>query len=201
MSGPAFCFDLDGTLSAIEILPAIAAEIGIAEEVETLTRVTMDGHVSFPHSLRLRALLLGSVPIERVHGVLADLPLNDDLTAFIDARPDSCFVVTGNLDVWLAPIATRLACPVVASRASERDGRLRVDDVLDKGSFVSELRTRGFDSVIAVGDGANDVPMLREATIGIAFGGVHSPTRSAVEASDYVVHEGGDLCRLLEELS
>lgn len=201
MTRTAFCFDLDGTLSAIEILPAIAAEIGIAEEVETLTRVTMDGHVSFAQSLRLRALLLGSVPIERVHGVVADLPLNDDLAAFIAERPDSCFVVTGNLDVWLEPMTTRLACPVVASKASRRAGHLRVDEVVDKGHFVGELRARDFERVIAVGDGANDVPMLREASLGIAFGGVHSPTRSAVEAADYVVHEGGDLCRLLEGLS
>lgn len=201
MTGPAFCFDLDGTLSAIEILPAIAAEIGIAEEVETLTRVTMDGHVSFAQSLRLRALLLGSVPIDRVHGVVADLPLNEDLAAFIDERADSCFVVTGNLDVWLEPMTKRLACPVVASRATPRNGTIRVEDVVDKGQFVRELRRRGFDRVIAVGDGANDVPMLQEATVGIAFGGVHSPTRSAVEAADYVVHEGGDLCRLLVGLS
>lgn len=201
MSGPAFCFDLDGTLSAIEILPAIAAEIGVAEEVETLTRVTMDGHVSFAQSLRLRALLLGSVALERVHGVVADLPLNEEITSFIEERRDRCFVVTGNLDVWLEPMHSRLACPVVASRASRRAGHLRVDDVMDKGQFVRDLRSRGFDSVIAVGDGANDVPMLSESSVGIAFGGVHSPTRSAVEASDYVVHEGGDLCRLLEELS
>jgi phosphoserine phosphatase len=200
VSRTAFCFDLDGTLSAMEILPAIAAEIGIAEEVETLTRVTMDGHVSFPQSLRLRALLLGSVPIEKVHAVVADLPLNADLAAFIEERPDQCFVVTGNLDVWLEPMTSRLACPMVASQATRRNGHLRVDDVMDKGRFVEDLRVQGFDRVIASGDGANDVPMFRQADIGIAFGGVHSPTRSAVEAADYVVHEGGDLCRLLEGL-
>jgi phosphoserine phosphatase len=201
MSGTAYCFDLDGTLSAIEILPAIASEIGIAEEVETLTRVTMDGHVSFDQSLRLRALLLGSVPIERVHGVVADLPLNEDIAAFIEARADQCFVVTGNLDLWLEPMSARLACPVVASTASRRNGHLRVDEVMDKGHFVRQLVNRGYERVIAIGDGANDVPMLREAEVGVAFGGVHSPTRSAVDAADYVVHEGGDLCRLLEGLS
>lgn len=200
MTRTAYCFDLDGTLSAMEILPAIAAEIGFSEEVETLTRVTMDGHLSFAQSLRLRALLLGAVPIERVHRVVADLPLDEHLEQFVTEHADSCFVVTGNLGVWLTPMLDRLACPMVASIASHRDGHLRVDHVLDKGDFVRGLPSRGFDRVIAVGDGANDVPMLREATYGVAFGGVHSPTRSAVEAADYVVHEGRDLCRLLAEL-
>jgi HAD superfamily phosphoserine phosphatase-like hydrolase len=201
MNDVAYCFDLDGTLSTIEILPAIAAEIGVAEEVETLTRATMDGHLSFPQSLRLRALVLGSVPLSRVHSVVADLPLDEHLSSFIRERPDACFVVTGNLDVWLEPMLTRLGCDVAASRASRRDGHLRVDQVMDKGRFVRELAERGFSRVIAVGDGANDVPMFREASTAIAFGGVHSPTRSAIEASDYVVHEGGDLCRLLQGLS
>jgi HAD superfamily phosphoserine phosphatase-like hydrolase len=201
MSDVAYCFDLDGTLSTIEILPAIAAEIGVAEEVETLTRATMEGHLSFPQSLRLRALVLGSVPLSRVHGVVADLPLDEHLLSFIRERPDACFVVTGNLDVWLEPMLSRLDCDVAASRASRRHGHLRVDHVMDKGRFVQELAGRGFSRVIAVGDGANDVPMFREASTAIAFGGVHSPTRSAIEASDYVVHEGGDLCRLLAGLS
>lgn len=201
MSRTAYCFDLDGTLSTIEILPAIAAEIGFAEEVETLTRITMDGHVTFAQSLRLRALLLGSVSLDRVHEVVDDLPLDPDLVEFVNSRPDECFVVTGNLDVWLSPMGSRIACPIVASRAERRAGHLRVAEVMDKGAFARGLRDQGFDRVIAVGDGANDVPMLRESEVGIAFGGVHSPTRSAVEAADYVVHQGGDLCRLLEGLS
>jgi phosphoserine phosphatase len=196
----AYCFDLDGTLTTTELLPCIAAELGIAQEIETLTRVTMDGHISFDQSLRLRALILGMVPVARVHQVIEDVPLNEDLAAFIEARRDDCFVVTGNIDVWMEPMLERLGCGGFASRATVIDGRLHVHDVLDKRDAVHELRGRGFDRVIAVGDGANDLPMFEAADLAIAFGGVHSPARVATTGADYVVHEGRQLCRLLEGL-
>jgi HAD superfamily phosphoserine phosphatase-like hydrolase len=196
----AYCFDFDGTLTTTELLPCIAAELGIAQEIETLTRVTMDGHISFDQSLRLRALILGMVPIERVHAVISDVPLNPDLAAFIRVRRDNCFVVTGNIDLWLEPMLTRLGCGGFASRAILVDGRLQVGDVLDKTDAVHALRGRGFDRVIAVGDGANDLPMFEAADIAIAFGGVHSPARVATTGADFVVHEGRQLCQLLEGL-
>lgn len=196
----AYCFDLDGTLTAIELLPCIAAEVGIAQEIETLTRVTMDGHISFDQSLRLRALILGMVPVAKVHEVIADVPLNADLQAFVARRNDACFVVTGNLDVWMHPMFERLGCEGFASRASIAEGRLRIDEVLDKRIAVAELRQRGFDRIIAVGDGANDVPMFEAADLAIAFGGVHTPARVATMSADFVVHEGRELCRLLEGL-
>lgn len=196
----AYCFDLDGTLTTVELLPCIAAELGIAQEIETLTRVTMDGHISFDQSLRLRSLILGLVPVERVHEVVADVPLNPDLAGFVARRRDECFVVTGNLDIWMDPMLARLNCAGFASRASMVDGRLRVDEVLDKRAAVQNLRGQGFDRVIAVGDGANDVPMFEAADVAIAFAGVHSPARVATLGADFIVHEGRELCRLLEGL-
>jgi phosphoserine phosphatase len=196
----AYCFDLDGTLTTIELLPCIAAELDIAQEIETLTRVTMDGHISFDQSLRLRSLILGLVPVSRVHDVITDVPLNPHLEAFIDMRRDQCFVVTGNLDLWMEPMLARLGCEGFASRASMVEGRLRVDEVLNKRDAVRKLRERGFDRVIAVGDGANDVPMFEAADLAVAFGGVHSPARVAAMSADFIVHEGRNLCRLLEGL-
>jgi HAD superfamily phosphoserine phosphatase-like hydrolase len=197
----AFCFDLDGTVTTREILPCIASELDITEEIATLTDLTMRGLISFEHSLRLRALILGQVPVGRVHKVIDEIPLHPRITRFLRERPSQCFVVTGNLDVWIGPLAARLGCPCFSSKARDVDGRLRIDHVLDKGDAVRELRRSGsFDRIVAVGDGANDVAMLESADVGIAFGGVHSPMLPAILAADYVVHSGDSLCSLLKAL-
>jgi len=196
----AFCFDLDGTLTSIEILPCIASELGVAEEIATLTRVTMSGLISFEESMRLRSLILGQVPLRRVHEIVGSIPLDPFLTDFISGHEADCFIVTGNLDLWISPLVERLGCRSFTSCASSQEGKVRVDHVLDKGTAVSEVRLLGYERIIAVGDGANDVPMLRKADAGIAFGGVHSPMPAAVKESNYVVHDGRSLCNLLTAL-
>ena len=106
----AFCFDLDGTISSLEILPCIAAELGIADEIATLTRLTMDGHIPFTDSLRLRTLILGQIPLDRVHAIIDAIQLDCDLLSFLDDYRSDCFIVTGNLDLWVAPLLQRLGC-------------------------------------------------------------------------------------------
>jgi HAD superfamily phosphoserine phosphatase-like hydrolase len=196
----AFCFDLDGTLTSTEILPCIASELGVAEEIATLTRVTMSGLISFEESMRLRSLILGQVPLERVHAIVDSIPVDPFVFDFIAMNREDCFIVTGNLDLWISPLVTRFGCRSFSSLASESDGKVRIDHVLDKGTAVSEVRGLGYDRIVAVGDGANDVPMLRRAETAIAFGGVHSPMPSAVKESNFVIHDGKTLCKLLTAL-
>lgn len=201
MSGTAFCFDLDGTLTATEILPCIAAELGISAEIATLTRLTMDGHVPFEDSMRLRTLILGQVPLARVHEIIDAIPLSPELQGFVQERADSCVVVTGNLDLWIAPLVRRLGCRLFSSKAALVSTGVQLVSILSKDQAIRSIRSEGrFDRIVAVGDGANDVAMLREADIGVAYGGVHAPAAPTVDAAHIVVNDAGSLCKLLKEL-
>lgn len=201
MARAAYCFDLDGTLTEAEILPLIAREVGLAEEIGLLTAATMAGVLPFEPSFRLRCRLLADVPIDVVRGVVATVPIDPRLEAFVAERADRCFVVSGNLDVWIAPLVERLGCGAFTSTArAEGDRLLGVDRVLDKAEAVRVVRER-FATVVAVGDGANDVPMFEQADVRVAYGAVHEPADALRRLADYWVVSGEGLCTLLTSLS
>lgn len=200
MTRTAYCFDLDGTLTSVEILPCIAAELGISEEIATLTRITMEGLLTFEESLRLRVAILGQVPVQTVHAIVNDIRLDPKLTDFIRSRPGQCFVVTGNLDIWIKPLVERIGCEGHTSVAVVKGGVVSLQNILNKGEAVKRIRDLGFERIIAIGDGSNDVPMFQAADTAIAFGGTHDPTPAAIAESDFVIHDGDVLCKLLDML-
>ena len=131
MKNTAYCFDLDGTVTTTEILPCIASELGISEEMGALTRSTMDGHIPFESSFKLRCLLLGQIALDRVQQVVAEVPLEREITQFITDQISNCYIVTGNLDIWITPLIEKLGCSVFSSRGYFEDGLLRVDNIID----------------------------------------------------------------------
>lgn len=196
-----FCFDLDGTVTRQEILPAIASEVGLSEEIALLTSLTMRGLVPFESSFRLRCRILREVPVSRVREIVADIPLDPDVERFIHDNRERCAIVTGNLDVWVSGLLDRLGCASFTSRSGVEGDRLAGEaTMVRKNDAVMAFRESGGGPVVAVGDGFNDIPMLETADIGIAFGGVHSPVAELVERANYVVYGGSALCRLLNTL-
>ncbi|MBM5461516.1 HAD family phosphatase [Pseudomonas sp. P66] len=196
----AYCFDLDGTITSTEILPCIASELGVADEIATLTRITMDGLIPFEASFRLRCLILGQVSPSKVCSIVSEIPIDKSILSFIHENRADAFIVTGNLDIWIRPLLDLCGCRFYSSTGFYDKGLIRVDNVLNKADAIAEIRSLGYDRIVAIGDGANDAPMLYAADVSIAYGGVHSPSSTAKEAASHIVHEGVALCKMLRAL-
>ena len=91
-------------------------------------QATIDGFLPFDKSFKLRVRLLRDANLEWIHTALRQqVELDPHIQAFISARPRQCFVVTGNLDLWVEPVLERLGVRSFTSRARMRDGRLEVE--------------------------------------------------------------------------
>ena len=195
-----FVFDLDGTITKVETLPLIAAELGLANEMKLLTDLTLSGKIPFAESFKLRYLVLRNVPLKKIQDILASVALDEDIVEFIAANKKNCAVVTGNLDCWIEPLVDKLGCESFSSTSELDDKNSPVlTKILDKGAAIRQLK-RTCDRIIAVGESFNDVPMFLAADVAIAYGGVHKPVDAAIAVADYVVFDGGELCRLLKTL-
>ena len=189
-----YAFDLDGTVTKVETLPLLAAELNLSKEITRLTELTLSGRIPFEISFRMRYGILNRIPLDRIVEIMATVPLESSIEKFIGDNRNDCVLVTGNLDRWIEPIAERLGCEIYSSTLD--GGRLRI---IDKGAVVRRLRSQSA-RVISIGESFNDVSMLEAADVSIAYGGVHRPIAAAVSVADFVVFDGETLCRLLKIL-
>lgn len=197
----AFCLDLDGTITREEILPLLARDLGLFEEMLALTEATIKGIIPFERSFRLRTMILNSIPLSRVQEIVNSVSLNQQLVDFMQAHRENVFIVTGNLDVWLKILIERLGIRTFSSIANHEEDRLiGIKEILNKGKAVEILREEGFEKIVAIGDGMGDVPMFEKADYTIAYGGVHSPIKTLIELSDIVVYTERSLCKTLNTL-
>lgn len=174
--------DADSTLIRNEVIELIADEAGRGAEVAAATEAAMRGEVDFATSLRSRVQALAGVPLDAFSRVLARIEPTPGVRELIDVvheRGGRVAVVSGGFHEILDIVAPDLGVDVWrANRLTVRDGLLAgtVDGpIVDAQAKVEALRSWAGDAgvalarTIAIGDGANDLPMLAAAGLGLAF--------------------------------
>jgi phosphoserine phosphatase len=207
-------FDMDSTLINIECIDEIAAAVGLKAEVAANTEATMRGEIAdFKESLRRRVALLQGVPETALHEVYERrLRLNpgaETLVGACQAAGLKTLLVSGGFTFFTERLRERLALDFTRSNVLEIEhGRLTgrlvdqpwgdICDGAEKRRMLLETCARlGLEPrrAIAVGDGANDLPMMGEAGLSVAY---HA--KPAVREKAGVSIEDGGLDRLLEIL-
>ena len=200
MSKNKYCFDLDGTVTAQEILPLIARELDLYEEIFALTQATINGLIPFERSFKLRCKILSDVPVEKVQEIAKKVKLNQSIVNFLKENKDNSYIITGNIYEWIEPIIKKLGCKIFCSQGKFIDGKLnKLEKIINKGEVIRKLREKD-KSIISIGDGMGDVLMFEESDYSVAFGGVHEPIETLMKVSDYLVYDEDSLCRLLNTL-
>lgn len=179
-------FDMDSTLIQQEVIDEVAAYIGIQKEVSAITERAMNGELDFTASLKARVSLLKGVPsdvFERLKSKITITPGAKELCKVLKQLGFTLAVLSGGfqpLADWLAEqlgldhaFANHLISdPETNTLTGELDAAFPIVDGLHKRNLLISLaKTKGIplQQTMAVGDGANDIPMLQAAGLGVAW--------------------------------
>lgn len=191
-------FDMDSTLIQGEVIDELARAAGVGEQVAAITERAMRGELDFQQSFRQRVSLLKGLPESALSHIVERMPLTDGagrLVATLRRLGYKTAILSGGFTFFGRVLQQRLGIDHLhANTLDIRDGLVTGDivppivDGAMKAQCLSEIAGReglSLEQCIAVGDGANDLPMLRLAGLGIAFRAkplVRSSARQSISA-------------------
>jgi len=177
-----FAFDMDSTLIQGEVIDELAKMAGVGDQVVAITEAAMRGDLDFKQSFTRRVGLLRGLPEERVLGLLGTIPLvegAEHLIGTLKMLGYKTAILSGGFTFFARHLQARLGIDYVfANELDVVDGvvtglvKTEIVDGAKKAALLREIAVReniSLEQVVAVGDGANDLPMLGVAGMGIAF--------------------------------
>lgn len=181
-AGGLILMDMDSTAIQIECIDEIARLAGVGEQVAAVTAAAMHGKLEFSESLRNRVALLKDAPISILDQVAANIPLMPGLTDLVSTAKAAGWkvaIASGGFTHFAGVLQRNLGLDHIESNVLDIDGdRLtgkvngRIVDAKVKAETLAELKARyqvSDKQTVAIGDGANDLPMLKAAALGVAI--------------------------------
>ncbi len=197
--------DMESTMIHNEMLDELADFLGLREKIAGITARAMNGEIDFAGALEERVGLLKGLPVGRLDEAatrIRYMPGGATLVATMQKHGACCALVSGGFTYFTAMVRRALGFDLDAANVLEHDGTVLSGTVarpiLGKEAKLATLqrlageRGIGAADAVSVGDGANDLPMLKAAGLGVAF---HAKPAVAAQVPARIDH--GDLSALL----
>ncbi len=176
------CFDMDSTLIETEVIDELAIRAGVGDEVKAITESAMRGEIDFTESFRRRCALLKGLDVSVMQEIAENLPITEGADRLMRVLKKVGFkiaILSGGFTYFGNYLKQKFGIDYVyANELEVIDGKLTgryLGEVVDGKRkaellrLIAQVENVDIRQTIAVGDGANDLPMISIAGLGIAF--------------------------------
>lgn len=176
------CFDMDSTLIETEVIDELAVRAGVGDQVKAITESAMRGEIDFSESFRQRCALLKGLDVSVMQEIAENLPITEGVDRLMRILKKVGFkiaILSGGFTYFGNYLKQKYNIDYVyANELEVEDGKLTgryVGDIVDGKRkaellrLIAQVENVDIRQTVAVGDGANDLPMISIAGLGIAF--------------------------------